>query len=43
MLADFVELADDIFETPPAEIAGLAVWSTWVGGRCVSGPPAKGA
>lgn len=43
MLADFVELSDDIFDTPPAEIAGLAVRSTWVGGRCVGGTAAKGA
>lgn len=43
MLADFVELSEDIFETPAAEIAGLAVWSTWVGGRCVSTAGSKTA
>lgn len=43
MFADFVELSEDIFETLPAEIAGLAVWSTWVGGRCVSAAAPKGA
>lgn len=35
MLADFVELSADPFETAPAEIVGLGVKSTWVGGRCV--------
>lgn len=35
MLADFVELSSDPFETSPAEIAGLEVRSTWVGGRSV--------
>lgn len=35
LLADFVELSQDIFETPLAEIAALEVQSTWVGGRCV--------
>lgn len=35
MLADYVELSEDPFATPPAEIAGLQVRSTWVGGRCV--------
>jgi predicted amidohydrolase YtcJ len=35
LLADFVELSEDLFETPPAEIAALRVRSTWVGGRCV--------
>lgn len=35
MLADFVEFSADPFDTPPAEIAGLGVSSTWVGGRCV--------
>lgn len=35
MLADFVELSGDPFETPPAEIAGLEVRSTWVGGGSV--------
>jgi predicted amidohydrolase YtcJ len=35
MLADFLELSDDIFQTPPEEIAGLGVRSTWVGGECV--------
>ncbi|CAN5474673.1 amidohydrolase [soil metagenome] len=39
LLADFVELSEDIFEAPPAEIAELAVWSTWVGGHCVSAAP----
>lgn len=41
MLADFVELSADIFDTDPSEIAGLGVRSTWVGGTCVfdgSGP-----
>lgn len=35
MLADFVELSADPFETAPAEIAGLDVRSTWVGGHRV--------
>jgi predicted amidohydrolase YtcJ len=35
MLADFVELSDDPFQTAPAEIADLDVKSTWVGGRRV--------
>jgi predicted amidohydrolase YtcJ len=41
LLADFVELSADIFDTDPSEIAGLGVRSTWVGGTCVfdgSGP-----
>jgi predicted amidohydrolase YtcJ len=43
LLADFVELSGDIFKTPPAEIAGLGVRSTWVGGRCVYDAAANGA
>lgn len=35
MLADFVELSDDPFQTAPADIADLDVKSTWVGGRRV--------
>ena len=35
MLADFVELSADPFQAPAAEIAGLGIRSTWVGGRCV--------
>lgn len=35
MLADFVELSDDPFQTAPADIADLGVKSTWVGGRRV--------
>lgn len=35
MLADFVELSEDPFDAPPAEIASIGVKSTWVGGRCV--------
>jgi predicted amidohydrolase YtcJ len=37
MLADFVELGADPFAVPAAEIAGIPVRSTWVGGACVSG------
>ena len=35
MLADFVELDQDPFETPGPELAQIAVRSTWVGGRAV--------
>jgi predicted amidohydrolase YtcJ len=35
MLADFVELGRDPFETPAPEIAGIPVRSTWVGSRPV--------
>ena len=35
MLADFVELSADPYRTAPADIAGLDVMSTWVGGQCV--------
>ena len=35
MLADFVELDQDPFETPGPEMAQIAVRSTWVGGRAV--------
>ncbi len=38
MLADFVELSGDPFDTPPADIAGLEVRSTWVGADCVYEP-----
>jgi predicted amidohydrolase YtcJ len=38
MLADFVELSGDPFETDPADIASLAVRSTWVGAECVYEP-----
>lgn len=37
MLADFVELSEDPFQAAPADIAGIGVKSTWVGGRCVYG------
>lgn len=35
LLADLVELSDDPFDVAPAEIAELAVRSTWVGAECV--------
>ena len=35
MLADFVELSNDPFQTAPADIADQDVKSTWVGGRRV--------
>lgn len=35
MLADFVELDRDLFETPGPELAHVAVRSTWVGGQPV--------
>lgn len=35
MLADFVELSEDPFQTPASDIASIAVKSTWVGGGCV--------
>jgi predicted amidohydrolase YtcJ len=35
LLADFVELSDDVFEVPAADVVGLDVRSTWVGGECV--------
>jgi predicted amidohydrolase YtcJ len=38
MLADFVELSGDPFDTPPADIAHLEVRSTWVGAECVYEP-----
>ena len=39
LLADFVELERDPFDTPPDEIADIAVRSTWVGGECVYSAP----
>jgi predicted amidohydrolase YtcJ len=35
LLADFVELSDDIFTVPAADVVSLDVRSTWVGGECV--------
>jgi len=35
MLADFVELSADPYQTDPTQIADLGVLSTWVGGQCV--------
>ncbi len=35
LLADFVELSDDPFSTPAADIVDLTVRSTWVGAECV--------
>jgi len=35
LLADFVELSDDPFTTPAADIVDLTVRSTWVGAECV--------
>lgn len=35
MLADFVELSGDPYQTAPSEIAGLGIRSTWVGGQYV--------
>lgn len=39
MLADLVELDRDPLETPAAELADIAVCSTWVGGDCVFSAP----
>lgn len=35
MLADFVELDEDLFDVDPGDIAGVQVRSTWVGGQAV--------
>jgi predicted amidohydrolase YtcJ len=35
LVADFVELSDDIYAVPAAEVLNLDVRSTWVGGDCV--------
>jgi predicted amidohydrolase YtcJ len=35
MLADFVELDEDLFTVAPGELMDLQVRSTWVGGQCV--------
>ena len=37
MLADFVELGQDPFQVPAAEIVDIPVRSTWSGGRLVHG------
>lgn len=42
MQADFVELADDPFETDPEELSDLDVRSTWVGARCVHDADQRG-